>query len=294
MKKNLKKNNVVEVNGRIIESEVEGSKNVIAFFDDGKRIIIWTNKGEPIRIFSKDLDDFITSYTWGYQNGYARTKVAVSKLSELCERYGWDMEAFDDMDSNTKQVNIYIHRYVMGMFHTNTRKKLKEDNKHVMKEYGLSSINDMHVDHDINKSTDGKLKTDNYSDSMRIVPPPVNIAYRVKLTEAYTQKKIPIVRNDKGVYQMTLCDDVGTNSCTIEDTDAAGRNISTLQMELLKLFPSEYVLPLGIYRAGIVDINKNIEQFSKKKAELHNNLMSKVLLIARRMETEGLLLLKAC
>lgn len=284
----------VEANGILIKSEVEGSKNAITFFDAGNRVIIWTKKGEPIRILSKDLDDLIKRYTWSYNdNGYACTKIAKSKLPTLCASYGLDMEAFKDMDAKTPQVTIYIHRYVMGMYHTSTRKIIKEQYQGVIEEYGLSSINDLHVDHDICKSKDGKLKTDNYSDSMRLVPPIVNTSYKVKNTEAYIQDKFPITRNSDGYLEMTLSNDISTFK--IKDTDIAGRNITSLQKELLKSYPSEYIVPLGIYKRNIANLNNtNIKQFKSKKIGLFNNLVDSKIKRVEQLEKEGQLIVKKC
>lgn len=65
-------------------------------------------------------------------------------------------------------------------------------------------------------------------------------------------------------------------------------------MELLKAYPLEYVLPLGIYNKSIDDINKNAKQVRKKKNELFNNLVNPAILRAKKLENEGLLTVEIC
>lgn len=273
--------------GAPITSEIAtNSKNAICI--EGDNAVIYTSVGEPIYIRKWDLADFILEVTWGYYDGrYARTSVEIPTLRRLCEKFKLDIEAFGNVSVQKK--TIYIHKLIMGFYDVDKRNEILLTHKQLMDEYGLSSIDEMEVDHDTNNCLLYGKVAFNFSDQMRLVPKSLHRkAWKIDKSQRHTQDIYPISRDiETGVFQLEIRkkpSSLGEVIGVITDTDkAAASNIKGIQEEMQK-WRSANDKKLKAFHA-----NKALSNYEKWEYgdQLNQELLNDLIDLGKSLEQQG-------
>ncbi|MED4785244.1 hypothetical protein [Brevibacillus choshinensis] len=281
---NGEKRKCIEFNGELIISDFEKSKNVIKIYDE--ITVIFTAKKELIRICTKDLDDFIIENTWGYYGAnYASTKINMNSLNGMARKYNLAIEGFrlSGNEKATDQKIVYLHRYVMGFYLPEKRKKIEQMYSiEWLKDNNLQGIDDLQVDHDIsdskeivsiNKKMDIKV-VNNYSNLMRLVIKEKHTSgKRINVAFNHFRRKYPIFRDDEsGNYQLLVKESFSSSKiiAIITDLSPIGENVLSLQDEMVLKEPEMIKQKITTFR-NFTTISasqrlKNIESLEREKA----------------------------
>jgi hypothetical protein len=291
----------VKGSDEVLVSDIPDTKNVVKIYDENA--FIYTTKGERFSIRARDLGEFIKNCSWCYgTSNYPSTLLPIKDLPEICEKYGLDFEAFGigkeyveimKVQGNKRymkrQVKVYLHRYVMGFYDPQKRKEMKKKYKDALKQYGLKSVDELEVDHDMTISKSGKQKkVYHYSDLMRICPHKVHQGFKVPFSNY--QYAFPIFKNEElGLFELHLKESLSPFAKTIGkiiDSDVFAVNVAALHKKILKKYSDYYVCRKIKHLQDHPEVSdsEKYEYLRTLDAELRQELLD----MAKELEEQGI------